>query len=135
MLRPHKLLVALCVTAVSAGGLRRLGSPISAFGADDDDASTHDDVDCVMNQWTGWSKCTEDCDCGVKMNYRTVKVQPKGHGKGCPYSDMASTCNCDECKEGEAMPAASSHGYVPKEYIPDGDFTSKDAEQGACVLD
>eukprot|EP00937_MAST-01D_sp_MAST-1D-sp2_P005811 g5811.t1 len=56
------------------------------FGADDDDETTHEDVDCVMSDW-------------------------------------------------QVKPAASSHGFVPDEYKPDGGFKSKSTEQGACLVD
>eukprot|EP00937_MAST-01D_sp_MAST-1D-sp2_P005810 g5810.t1 len=89
----------------------------------------------MMNNWSAWSSCDQLCGCGLKHKSRTVKVEARGHGKKCLWPSEASTCNCNVCHGNEAKPAASSHGFVPDVYKPDGGFKSKSSEQGACLVD
>jgi len=106
-------------------------------------AQTHaDDVDCTMGSWSPWSKCTEDCDCGLTQRVRDVVSEPQGNGKKCDHDAEAQTCNCDDCTDGDKaddppslLPAASAHGYMNKLYAPAGGFPTDFGEQGACVLD
>jgi len=34
-------------------------------------------VDCLMSEWSGWSKCTKDCESGVQLKTRDVLTKPK----------------------------------------------------------
>ena len=130
-----RLTALFCVTVVSAVTSTSASGLFTVFGADDDDATTATDVDCVMGPWSKWSKCSAPCDCGLSSKVRVAITEAKGKGKACPYDEMAMTCNCKECTADQPKPAASAHGYVPARYKPDGGFSTKDAEQGACVLD
>merc|ERR1712127_428286 len=38
-------------------------------------------VDCLMSQWSGWSKCTKDCESGVQAKTRDVVTKPKNGGR------------------------------------------------------
>merc|ERR1719230_1199423 len=46
-------------------------------------------VDCVMSEWSGWSKCTADCEGGVRSHTRSLLVKPKNGGEAC------NTMSCD----------------------------------------
>ena len=130
---PSLLCTALFAVSSVAGETSALNT---AFGADDDDVTTATDVDCVMGPWSHWDKCTEPCDCGFRSRTRIAITRPRGKGKACPEDENMETCNCKECTATQVpKPAASAHGYVPARYKPEGGFSTKDAEQGACVLD
>lgn len=107
-------------------------------------AAAVDDVGCTVGAWSAWSKCTEDCDCGLTQRVRDVAwTQAQGDGKKCPqFASEAQTCNCDDCTDGDKaedppslLPAASAHGYMNRLYAPAGGFPTDYGEQGACVLD
>eukprot|EP00937_MAST-01D_sp_MAST-1D-sp2_P004760 g4760.t1 len=95
--------------------------------------------DCQMSHWSDFSSCTEKCDCGIKLRTRHVTREPGAGGKVCLHDSEAIECNCDDCLKGnfgtDLLPAASSHGFTPAQYQPDGGFPSSYGEQGACVLD
>merc|ERR1719433_588703 len=54
-------------------------------------------VDCVMSQWSGWSKCTKDCESGVETKTRSVLTKPKNGGKGCDTVQEERPCNTGSC--------------------------------------
>jgi len=39
--------------------------------------------DCELTDWTGWSKCTKDCDGGTQKRQKYIKSAPQGEG-ACP---------------------------------------------------
>jgi hypothetical protein len=93
-----------------------------------------------MGAWEPWTKCSEQCDCGLKERTRET-LDDAGDEKQCPHDAEASTCNCDPCDEVKKtnpsikLPASSSHGFTPAEYKPAGGFPTDFGEQAACVLD
>ena len=55
-------------------------------------------VDCVHSRWSGWTKCTKECEGGVRGRTRSIKVQPKNGGVVCntaTESEPRNTCSCD----------------------------------------
>ena len=34
-------------------------------------------IDCVMSQWSGWAKCTKECEGGVQARTRDIRTKPK----------------------------------------------------------
>merc|ERR1712032_997948 len=54
-------------------------------------------VDCLMSQWSGWSKCTKDCESGVETKTRSVLTKPKNGGKGCDTVQEERPCNTGSC--------------------------------------
>ena len=54
-------------------------------------------VDCLMSQWSGWSKCTKDCESGVEGKSRSVLTKPKNGGKGCDAVQEERPCNTGSC--------------------------------------
>jgi hypothetical protein len=54
-------------------------------------------VDCLMSQWSGWSKCTKDCESGVEEKTRSVLTKPKNGGKGCDSVQEERPCNTGSC--------------------------------------
>ena len=90
-------------------------------------AATSDTSPCKMAEWVPWTKCSEECDCGLMQRTREI-LDDAGDMRQCPHDAEASTCNCDPCDEVKKknpsikLPASSSHGFTPAEYKPSGGF-------------
>jgi hypothetical protein len=54
-------------------------------------------VDCVMSEWSGWSKCTADCEGGVRSQTRSLIVKPKNGGIACNTAEETEACNTMSC--------------------------------------
>jgi hypothetical protein len=54
-------------------------------------------VDCLMSQWSGWTKCTKDCESGVQAKTRDVVTKPKNGGRGCDSVQEERPCNTGSC--------------------------------------
>jgi len=54
-------------------------------------------VDCVMSEWSGWSKCTADCEGGVRSKTRSLMVKPKNGGLSCNTNEETEACNTMSC--------------------------------------
>jgi hypothetical protein len=54
-------------------------------------------VDCVVSEWSTWSKCSKDCGQGSQMQTRVVLVSPTHGGKECPISSQQQPCNTQAC--------------------------------------
>jgi len=54
-------------------------------------------VDCVMSEWSGWSKCTADCEGGVRSKTRSLMVKPKNGGLACNTQEETEACNTMSC--------------------------------------
>jgi hypothetical protein len=65
-------------------------------------------VDCEMSEWSGWSKCTADCEGGVRSKTRSLLVKPKNGGIACNTAEETEACNtmsCDrDCKLAQWTP-------------------------------
>ena len=62
-------------------------------------------VDCVMSKWSGWSKCSKECESGVQSKTRSILTKPRNGGETCDATTEERVCNsgsCDrDCKLGE----------------------------------
>merc|ERR1719198_1330000 len=54
-------------------------------------------VDCVMSEWSGWSKCTAECEGGVRSRTRSLVVNPKNGGIACNTAEETEACNTMSC--------------------------------------
>jgi len=54
-------------------------------------------VDCEMSEWSGWSKCTADCEGGVRSQTRSLIVKPKNGGTACNTAEETEACNTMSC--------------------------------------
>jgi len=54
-------------------------------------------VDCEMSEWSGWSKCTADCEGGVRSRTRSLMVKPKNGGISCNTAEETEACNTMSC--------------------------------------
>jgi len=54
-------------------------------------------VDCVESEWSGWSKCSADCDGGIKLRTRDISTHPKNRGMPCGEVTETEECNMQNC--------------------------------------
>eukprot|EP00929_Paragymnodinium_shiwhaense_P040230 TRINITY_DN2101_c0_g1_i1.p1 TRINITY_DN2101_c0_g1~~TRINITY_DN2101_c0_g1_i1.p1 ORF type:complete len:821 (-),score=238.69 TRINITY_DN2101_c0_g1_i1:205-2667(-) len=54
-------------------------------------------IDCVLEDWTGWSACTAKCGGGVINRQRRIAVEPKHGGEPCGETTEATRCNEQAC--------------------------------------
>ena len=54
-------------------------------------------VNCEMSEWSGWSKCTADCEGGVRSHTRSLMVKPKNGGLSCNTNEETEACNTMSC--------------------------------------
>jgi len=54
-------------------------------------------IDCEMSEWSGWSKCTADCEGGVRSRTRSLIVKPKNGGTACNTASETEACNTGSC--------------------------------------
>jgi hypothetical protein len=54
-------------------------------------------VDCHLSTWSGWSKCTADCEGGVQAHTRSVLMKPRNGGQTCNTVEESRPCNTQSC--------------------------------------
>jgi len=54
-------------------------------------------VNCEMSEWSGWSKCTADCEGGVQAHTRSILTKPMNGGDSCNTVEEARPCNTMSC--------------------------------------
>merc|ERR1719216_701560 len=54
-------------------------------------------VDCVESEWSGWSKCTKECEGGVQVRTRSILTKAKNGGKSCDTVQEEISCNTGSC--------------------------------------
>lgn len=54
-------------------------------------------VNCVMSSWSGWSKCTAECEGGIKSHTRSILVKAKNGGQSCNTPEESAACNTASC--------------------------------------
>merc|ERR1719265_2631587 len=79
-------------TAASAGGA---GCPV--ITAVEECNKEQCPVDCILNDWSGWSSCTAKCGGGVSQKQRTVRQEPMHGGEPCGETTEATNCNMGSC--------------------------------------
>merc|ERR1719262_138068 len=56
-------------------------------------------VDCKVEAWTGWGKCSSKCGGGVASRVRDVKLAMKYNGKPCGPLSETKQCNVEACEK------------------------------------
>jgi len=58
-----------------------------------------DEVDCVLSDWSAWTKCTRTCGSGQSSRSRVVLQEPQAGGKPCSgVLTVLKSCNSDPCE-------------------------------------
>merc|ERR1719160_1650938 len=55
-------------------------------------------VDCQLEAWSGWSKCSAACGGGVQNRMREVKVAMANGGKPCGATSQTRPCDGQACE-------------------------------------
>jgi hypothetical protein len=54
-------------------------------------------VDCVESEWSGWSKCSKECEGGIQVRTRSILTKAKNGGKACDTVQEEQPCNTGSC--------------------------------------
>jgi len=72
-------------------------------------------VDCKLDTWSGWSKCSAECGGGVQQRLREVVLAMKYGGKPCGYTSETKACNAQACEKDCELSAWTKWGSCSKE--------------------
>merc|ERR1711981_681484 len=67
-----------------------------------DEMMVEEKRDCVMTQWTEWSKCDKKCGGGEIARSRKIRISGQNGGEECPDEEglkESSSCNTESCSE------------------------------------
>jgi hypothetical protein len=56
-------------------------------------------VDCVLEAWSGWSKCSAQCGGGVQQRLREVRKAMRFDGRPCSATSQTKSCNGQACEK------------------------------------
>lgn len=54
-------------------------------------------VNCELSMFSGWSKCTKECESGVQTKTRAIITKPKNGGSACDNVQEPRPCNTGSC--------------------------------------
>lgn len=54
-------------------------------------------VNCGMSRWSGWTKCTKECEGGTQLRTRNIVIRPKNGGDKCDTTGESRVCNTGSC--------------------------------------
>jgi uncharacterized protein YegL len=54
-------------------------------------------VNCVESEWSGWSKCSKECESGVMVRTRSILTKAKNGGQACDTVQEEQPCNTGSC--------------------------------------
>jgi len=57
----------------------------------------HCPINCAMSMWSGWSKCTAECEGGLEAHTRDIRMKPKNGGEQCNTVSESRPCNSQSC--------------------------------------
>jgi len=60
-------------------------------------------IDCHMSSWSGWSKCTAECEGGLQSQTRNIMTKPKNGGTQCNTVEDTRGCNTASCDRNCAL--------------------------------
>jgi len=80
-------------------------------------------VNCDMSEWSGWSKCTAECEGGVQGHTRSILTKPRNGGQMCNTVEETRPCNTMSCDRNCAMAPWTS--WTPCSMACDGGFQER----------
>ena len=54
-------------------------------------------IDCVVSEWSAWTKCDASCGGGNQERSRSVTTIPSHGGAKCPVLEESQACNTHKC--------------------------------------
>lgn len=80
-------------------------------------------IDCEMSQWSGWSKCSADCEGGVQSHTRSILTKPLFGGQACNTQEESRPCNTMSCDRDCTL--ASWSAWTPCSKACDGGYQER----------
>jgi len=56
-------------------------------------------VDCVLDDWSGWSTCSAECGGGLQERSRNIRVEAANGGNPCEGTEEEQACGMQSCDE------------------------------------
>merc|ERR1719502_1971115 len=72
-------------------------------------------VDCQLEAWSEWGKCSAECNEGVQQRLREVKQAEKYGGKKCGDTSQTRSCHTDSCEKDCELSEWSEWGRCSKD--------------------
>jgi len=72
-------------------------------------------IDCRLESWNGWSKCSAQCGGGVQQRLRDVKTAMQFRGKPCEETSQTRSCNSQACEKDCELNSWSEWGQCSKD--------------------
>ena len=112
---------------ISTGSAATLTTPRSNGGVD---AAGIEGIDCVMNEFSEWTECSEPCGTGTQSHTRTIKTPAQYGGKVCGSKTESQDCNTQPC----------SQSCVPSGWVDIGECSSngkqsQEKTQATCDIE
>jgi hypothetical protein len=80
-------------------------------------------INCLMSDWSGWSKCTAICGGGVQGRTRSILLKPKNGGTSCNTVEDQQPCGTMSCDRNCML--ASWTSWTPCSMACGGGFREK----------
>ena len=84
-------------------------------------------IDCAMYLWSGWSRCTADCEVGLQFHTRSVSTKPKSGGMPCNTDEESRPCNSGSRDRDRTLtkwqkwkPCSAPYGGGMREHVKHG---------------
>lgn len=83
-----------------------------------DEMMVEEKRDCVLEQWSKWTKCNKKCGGGEITRTRAIKVHDQNGGEACPDYDglhESASCNPESCADQKMDLAKKSRHLTDEE--------------------
>jgi len=72
-------------------------------------------IDCILEAWSGWGKCSAECGEGVEQRLREVKQAMKHKGIGCGKTSETRSCHTQACEKDCVLSGWTKWGTCSKD--------------------
>jgi hypothetical protein len=73
------------------------GKPCGKLFQNSDCITMHCKIDCTVDDWKPWTKCTKTCGSGNQMRNRMIKAEAAHGGRSCPKLEEHRVCGKSPC--------------------------------------
>merc|ERR550514_832653 len=80
-------------------GNNTIGAPCPPLTMYQDCGEGNCPIDCQLDEWGGWSRCTKDCGGGTQRRSRKKLVEPEFGGEPCGEEQESQQCNTESCDQ------------------------------------
>ncbi len=54
-------------------------------------------INCLTSEWSGWAKCTAECEGSLESHTRNILMTPMHGGESCNTVEESRACNTMSC--------------------------------------